>query len=93
MSIPSAETALITELDRQISMLEGAIEKAHAGDVPLLGDFENQMNKLCAAVVKGSPEIKEQAETKLRHMLGQLEMLEVVVREKRETLINTEDGK
>lgn len=92
MSIPSAESALMQELDHQILLLEAAIEKAHTGAIPLLGNFEATMNGLCSAVVKGSPALKEEAEQKLRKMLGQLEILEVIVREKRETLVQMDEN-
>lgn len=71
----SDENIYLTELTKQKSRIQNALDDISNGTIPNMDDIEQDLVALCGAIENASPEIARKTEGELRSMISMLEDL------------------
>lgn len=63
------------ELEKQISVIDEAIESAKAGDIKELEGLDEDVESICASIEQADPEIANQTRETMSRMIARLEDL------------------
>lgn len=79
----NAQSSLQTRLNDLITFIQGAIDTAHSGKNPNLGDMDMRVAQLCSDIQRAQPSEAKPLQPLMARMISALDELEQLVKDLR----------